>query len=226
MSGAIWAIFYDIAVDDRDTYMRWFHDVHIPEKLARPGYVSAGHFGVVDANGAPVSVAGSQGNQNAEGYIALFGGGDTSVFLNPSPAQIKPNQTHETRLMMGRRINSRSFIAAREWSAGGQDTDDERLDSAIVLSCCDTPGQDEDYGAYCVQDLKPTLKAHPDFRSLTKFLATVGPMKHATISSFASLEAALNSPTLTTSSEWAVRIANAQSPIPGSPLIARRIWPD
>lgn len=225
MGGAIWAILYDLSPDDRDAYLDWFHDIHIPEKLARPGYVSAGHYAVVGADGAPGSITGAQGERNVEGYIALFGGKDTSVFLNPSPAQIKPNQPHETRIKMGRRIGSRSFIAATEWVEGEALAGHERGDAAIVLTCCDTPGQDENFGAYCVQDLKPALAQNPGFRSLTKLLAAVGPMKHATIASFSSLESAAKARTMEVSSDWAKRIAGAQSQIPGSPFLAKRVWP-
>ncbi|KUO60747.1 MAG: hypothetical protein APF80_11665 [Alphaproteobacteria bacterium BRH_c36] len=224
MDRAIWAIFYDLGAADRDVYLRWFHDVHIPEKLARPGYVSAGHYAIVGADGRPGSTTGSQA-AGAAGYVALFGGEDTSVFLNPSPAQIKPRQTEETRSMMGRRIGSRSFIAAQEWLAATTAARVERADGAIVLSCCDTPGQDEDFGAWCVQDLRPALQEHPGFRFVGKLLTTTGPMKHATFAGFESIDDALGFAANPPKTEWAERIAKSQAPIPGSPLVARRIWP-
>ena len=40
MDRAVWAIIYDLPEEGRDEYMEWFHGVHIPEKLARPGYTS------------------------------------------------------------------------------------------------------------------------------------------------------------------------------------------
>ena len=38
MSNAIWTLIYDIAEENRDEYLAWFHEVHILEKLARDGY--------------------------------------------------------------------------------------------------------------------------------------------------------------------------------------------
>ncbi len=34
MAASVWLLNYDIAAADRDHYLSWFHDEHIPEKLA------------------------------------------------------------------------------------------------------------------------------------------------------------------------------------------------
>ena len=44
MDQGIWAIWYDIAGEHRNEYIHWFHEVHIPEKLSRPGYLWAAHY--------------------------------------------------------------------------------------------------------------------------------------------------------------------------------------
>ena len=46
MDRAVWAIIYDLPEEGRDEYMEWYHEVHIPEKLARPGYTWAAHYEV------------------------------------------------------------------------------------------------------------------------------------------------------------------------------------
>ena len=38
MSNAVWVILYTVADADRQDYLDWFHQVHIPDKLARPGH--------------------------------------------------------------------------------------------------------------------------------------------------------------------------------------------
>lgn len=40
----IWALWYDVSEADRSEYLEWFHRVHIPEKLSRPGYLWAAHY--------------------------------------------------------------------------------------------------------------------------------------------------------------------------------------
>lgn len=225
MDRAVWAIFYDVGERNREVYLRWFHDVHIPEKLARRGYVSAGHYEVIGDDGGPASAIGGPKSRDSVGYVALFGGVDTGVFLNPSPAQIKPTQTPETQEMMARRIGSRSFIATQEWLRTSVDSDSGRGDAAIVLSCCDTPDRDEDFGAWCVQEAAPQLSDISGFQFFSKLLATTGPMKHATLAGFTNVEAALASKAHMSGSNWAKRGCEAQSHINGSPMVARRICP-
>ncbi len=115
MSGSIWLITYDVASKDEARYLDWFHRVHIPEKLARPGYVWAAHYEVITSTGAPALLNGEDASGGARGFFAIFGGEDTRTFLNPSPAQIKPNQSPLTREMMGLRVGSQSLIATEEW---------------------------------------------------------------------------------------------------------------
>ncbi|MCH1378246.1 MAG: hypothetical protein L7W41_08450, partial [Alphaproteobacteria bacterium] len=104
MTGAIWALAYEISNDDRETYLDWFHRIHIPEKLARPGYRWAAHF------------EGSTSTPDTHSYIALFGGISTRIFLDPSPAQLKTKQDDLTREMMAQRRNPFATILVHEWS--------------------------------------------------------------------------------------------------------------
>ncbi len=224
-SQAIWGIIYDLPTEGRDEYLAWFHDVHVGEKLARPGYTWAAHYEVVSPSGEAATSRGTgAGGSGDVGYVALFGGEYTSIFLNPSPAQIKPRQTELTREMMGRRKASRSFIAAEEWhSAASSETG--HAAAAIELVCCDVAANDEDFGAWCVQDLKPRLQPMSEFARLTKLLTATGPAKHIVLSEFASLAALLGSQQGGAKSEWTSRVEGYRSHMPGSPLTARRIHP-
>jgi len=188
-AASIWGIIYDLPDAGRDAYLAWFHDVHMPEKLARPGYLWAAHYEVIDDEGGHVSSmhgAGSSdvgaGTAKSSGYIALFGGEDTQTFLDPSPAQIKPRQTPLTREMMAKRISQRSFIAAQEWLAPSGHENSMHGASHIALTWCDAPTQDEAFGAWCVQDLKPVLLAERGVLFLAKLLAATGPAKHVILS--------------------------------------------
>ncbi len=215
MSHAIWGIIYDLPEGGRDDYLAWFHEVHMAEKLARPGYVWAAHYEVIDPQGNHVSsLAADDVAHNTRGYVALFGGADTQVFLDPSPAQIKPHQTPLTREMMGKRIGQRSFIAAEEWSAQGDGNDDRRGHPVIHLDCCDAPGGDEAFGAWCVQVLKPATRQHPAFRRISKLLVATGPVKHVILAEFSGAAE-------TTKATAPVTVTH----LSGSPFAARRIAP-
>lgn len=224
MSTAIWAIIYDLKTDGKDDYLRWFHEVHIPEKLARPGYEWAGHYQVLSQVGQAASSQGSNGADGCTGYVALFGGSDTSVFLNPSPAQLKPRQTQETKEMMGRRIASRSFIATTEWRYEVEKNEPQHAHTAILLMGCDVGPNDEDFGAWCVQELKPRLSV-AGFQSGCKLLSACGTVRHAILAGFSSIDVCLAFSHERTQSEWSERVHGYTSHMPGSPISAQRIWP-
>ena len=155
MTTGIWLFFYDIAAADRDHYVDWFHRCHIPEKLARPGYRSAAHFG-----SPPVSA-----NSDLYRLIAIFGGDSSRVFLDPSPAQLKLTQSGDTRAMMVLRQNPSSAILAYEWSwPAPADTGAHHatgaLDAAmnaphIEILTAEAGGHDEAVGGLCAQKLAP-----------------------------------------------------------------------
>ena len=184
MTGAIWALAYDISNDDRQSYLDWFHRIHIPEKLNRPGYRWAAHF------------EGSTTTPNTHSYIALFGGISTRIFLDPSPAQLKPKQGDLTRKMMARRRNPFATILAHEWrddSTPSKSNDEtaaaeainseaihsDRLDFLVI----DAAGQGEAIGAWAVQTLLPKLqKNDPDAAQTTgithKLISVTGAPAH------------------------------------------------
>ena len=79
MAAAIWMIIYDLDRTHSTRYLQWFNEVHIPQKLARPGYTWAAHYqAIADDDSAEPR------------YIALFGGTDSRVFYNPSPPRSSP----------------------------------------------------------------------------------------------------------------------------------------
>ena len=179
MTGAIWALAYEISNDDRETYLDWFHRIHIPEKLARPGYRWAAHF------------EGSTSTPDTHSYIALFGGISTRIFLDPSPAQLKTKQDDLTREMMAQRRNPFATILVHEWSDSStpstsndhmmavEPINSDRLDFLVINAV----EQGEAIGAWVVQNLLPKLQSdNPDAThddAIThKFLSVTGPPVH------------------------------------------------
>lgn len=213
MAAAVWMIIYDLGQADAEAYLQWFDEVHIPEKLARPGYTWAAHYQVVAEPAA-----------ERLRYIALFGGTDSRVFYDPSPAQIKPLQPPQTRAMMSCRSNSTMLILAEEWAVDGNRglAPGSAAISApqINLALFDTGDNDEDLGAWLVQD----YLAGPGKVGITrKFLASTGAVRHVLLQESQareptdSLEAA--------SSDWSSRVLGSLIHPAGEPMLARRIWP-
>ena len=223
MAASVWLLNYDIAAADRDHYLSWFHDEHIPEKLARPGYTWASHYQVLPDGDETVS-----GGRDM-GYIAMFGGVSTNVFYNPSPAQLAPAQPMETRDMMACRSNSQALILTAEWAADGQGVIGETrsdIDADMIsVALCDVAGNDMDFGAWLVQDHLKSVAEEGNCSSVRKLLASSGVVKHAIFHEHSS---AVGSMTFAEaeSSEWSARVGEYVTYPLDTPRTAKRLWPD
>ncbi len=221
MPDAIWIIMYDLKRDREMEYLEWFDEVHIPEKLARPGYTWASHYQVLRGDDETAS-----GDRDM-GYIAMFGGEASSVFYNPSPAQLAPSQPKETRDMMSCRSNSQALILSGEWAADGQGVVGESksaIDADMIsVVLCDVAGNDMDFGAWLVQDHLKSIAGNSDIISVRKLLASTGTAKHAIFH-----EHSNPAPTMAfaeaESSEWSARVGGYVTYPFGPPRTAKRLW--
>ena len=182
MVASVWLLNYDIAAADRDRYLSWFHDEHIPEKLARPGYRWAAHYEATASHDAP----------GLYRYIGMFGGESTKVFLDPSPAQLKLTQTENTRAMMLLRQNPSAAILAHEWSSFTTDNIpdmqiDGQVDGAYIdLLSIEAPQYDERIGSIAAQHLAPNFVAQDGAIACHKFTNVMGAPRHMMLFEMAS----------------------------------------
>ncbi|MDC1286366.1 hypothetical protein N8198_00615 [Gammaproteobacteria bacterium] len=215
MAAAIWMIVYDLDRTHSARYLQWFNDTHIPEKLARPGYTWAAHYQVV-----------ADDSSAASRYVALFGGTDSRVFYNPSPAQIKPGQSPETRKMMAYRANSNMLVLTEEWTFGGDTGSLESIPhisaERISLALVNAHDNDENLGAWLVQDYLVNSARAGITR---KYLASTGATRHVVVHEFGEDETTGNSFVNASSSDWSAQASNYLSYPAGAPLVARRVWP-
>jgi hypothetical protein len=220
MAAAIWMIIYDLDRTHSDRYLQWFNEVHIPQKLARPGYTWAAHYEVIADDDAADSR-----------YIALFGGTDSRVFYNPSPAQIKPSQPPETRQMMSYRSNSNMLILSEEWifdgDAGSLETSPCINAQSISLALFNADGNDENLGAWLLQDY---LVNSAPAGVTRKLLASTGSVRHVVVHEMEPPEIPLPEGPLpamadASSSDWSAQVSNYLTYPAGAPLVARRVWP-
>jgi hypothetical protein len=215
MADAVWMIIYDLERGHADEYLQWFDAVHIPEKLARPGYTWAAHYRIT-ADTEPAN----------PGYVALFGANDSRVFYNPSPAQIKPRQTPETRAMMALRSNSNMLILSEEWSldaaTGSTASSSAVIAQQISLALFDTNDNDENLGAWLTQEYLVSSGAASVTR---KFLVSTGLVRHVLIRELGVDEVPRQGFVDAGSSDWSGQVSNYLSYPARGPLNARRTWP-
>ena len=221
MDHGIWAIWYEIADGQREAYLDWFHQVHIPEKLARPGYRWAAHYALGHGG-------------RGRGYVALFGGDNTQTFLNPSPRQLAPRQPELTKRHMAMRVNAAAAILAEEARVAGPETRDRGETTAPVIQLghynAPTPALEDDLGGWYAQERFPLLAKLPGCVGARKLLATVGAHKHAILHEFTSLEArehhfAAHEARRDDPATWMGRVVPQLEHAPYSPAVGLRIWP-
>jgi hypothetical protein len=214
MAGSIWMIIYDLDRAHAARYLQWFDEVHIPEKLARPGYTWAAHYQVI-----------AEENTNSS-YVAFFGASDSRVFYNPSPAQIKPGQSPETRSMMAYRTHSKMLICSEEWAFDGTCgaiASNPRISAEhISLALFNANENDEDLGAWLVQDYCANTAKSGITR---KFLASTGATRHVLVHETGKDEIPARSIVDASSSDWSAQVASYLSYPISAPLLARRVWP-
>ena len=160
---AIWLLLYDIEANDREQYVTWLNDAHIPEKLSRPGYLWAAHYEAPNVE-----------DEEFTSFVAMFGGESTATFLDPNPKQLKTLQDAETREMMPLRQRARSAILAHEWSSDARAAITAfRLEVALLRPTEDY--DDEDIGAISAQEL-----AHvgEDVGVVHKLIGVTGDLGH------------------------------------------------
>jgi hypothetical protein len=220
MDRGIWAIWYGVDDEHWSEYEQWFHRVHIPEKLARPGYLWAAHYELEAGNG----------------YLALFGGSTAHTFLNPSPGQLLSRQSAETRSFMRMRQQPSACILAEETRVDGPDVEQRGPNGTpgAVIQMGNynaaSPAVEDDLGAWYAQERLPMLSKLPGCIGARKMLATVGRFKHAILHEFVSLdmreqhfgphEAHARDPRT-----WMGRVRPQLTHAPRSPAVGRRIWP-
>lgn len=223
MDRGIWAIWYDLEDEHRSEYLAWFHEVHIPEKLRRAGYLWAAHY-ELGHGGA------------GKGYLALFGGTSAHTFLSPSPGQLAQRQSVQARRLLGMRQQAAVCIFAEEIRVDGPDAPKPapgNTPGPVVQMGnynAASPAVEDDLGAWYAQERLPLLAGLPGCIGARKLLATVGSHKHAILHEFTSLElrerhfgpheAQAHDP-----ATWMGRVRPQLTHAAYSPAVGRRIWP-
>jgi hypothetical protein len=216
----IWAILYALDPACTDEYLRWFHEVHIPEKLARPGYVWAAHYRLAEERG----------------FLALFGGRSSYAFLDPSPAQLAERQKEETKHHIALRVQPYGCILAEEVRVDGPEAARRGADGtpgAVIqfgtYNAAD-PALEDDLGGWYAQQRLPLLARLPGCIGARKMLSSVGAYKHAILHEFVSLEArerhfGPHEAEARDPKTWMGRIRPRLTHAPRSPAVGERIWP-
>lgn len=227
---------YDLPDDGREAYLAWLHTRYIPKLLATPGVLGAAHY-AVDQSEKPLPHLRHTDDTTLPGgnsYILILTGADAHVFSRLSTFRLKPTAT-ETR-MLAMRIGERRNLFTEEARVQGPEA--RRREGRYTLA----PGiqlgnfnsgswQDEDELLSWYADLRlPSFRKLPSGIALRKLASVSGWAKHGVLYEFTSLEDRAkhfraHEAKNRKHSAWTHDVVSKLVHAPGSPAVARRIWP-
>ena len=233
---ALLVSWYDLPGDGRDAYLAWLHGKYIPKLLATPGVLGASHY-EVDQNEKPLPHLRHTDDATlptGNSYILILSGADAHVFSRLSTFRLKPTATEQRMLSM--RIGERVNLFTEEARVNGPEA--KRREGRYTLA----PGiqlgnfnsgswKDEDELLSWYADLRlPNFKTMPSGIALRKLASVSGWAKHGVLYEFTSLEERAkhfraHEAKNKKYTQWTHDVVSKLVHAPGSPAIARRIWP-
>ncbi len=243
MDRGIWAAWYDLPEESEEAYCAWLHEQHLPAMLGRPGFLWAAHYEATgggeqmeQVKNEALAHAGEDAVPGGTRFILLFGAVSPHVFFHPTIREIAREHTQETQAMLGLRAGLRTCIFSEE----------ARVDGPAVAARGPgvTPGpaiqmgqfraEDEeaehDLGAWYAQYRLKFMEEMPGCIGARKLLSAAGWAKHSILYEFTSLAARhegfqKHESLSLDESQWSGRVVRKLVHAPGSPSVARRLWP-
>ena len=239
MDRGIWISWYNLPDKGRDAYLAWLHNTYIPAVLKRPGVEWAAHY----ASEEKVALSGAKGRLSqvqgaavptGDRFVLLFGGTDAHVFVKPTPREFHAALTAADREMLAMRIGERVNIMTEEARIHGPEGGgrDKALSQCIQIGSFNAgAGQDEDeLAAWYAQWRLPCMEKLPGCVRVRKYASVSGWAKHAILYEFTSVQARNDNfldheRTHPEKEAWTDRVVRKLVHAPGSPNLARRLWP-
>lgn len=241
MDRGYWISWYDLPEERRDDYLSWLHGSYIPARLKLPHCLWAAHY----ASLSDVVHPGEKGRLShvdrdslptGDRYILIFGGTTAHAFADPTPDEFHAGLSDDDRKMLTMRQGERSNIMTEEARDDGPDA--ALRVGELDLSPCIQLGNfnagsyhDEDeLAAWYAQWRMPSMKKLPGCIGVRKLVSVSGWSKHAILYEWTSVEARnklfvdheSSNPEM---EAWTDRVVRKLVHAPGSPNLARRIWP-
>ncbi len=240
MDKGIWAVWYDLAVDDREEFLAWLHDIHLPEIIKRPGHLWGGHYEIIgsarDNDLFNPEDPEDMDIGNGKDYLMLIGADSTYRFYDPSFSQIEEKHDKQTRHMLALRSEVRNGVFLEEIKIEGvainQRPNNTAPGPAIQMGSLNMNSNAGDFeiGSWYAQDRLPAMAKMEDCICTRKFVSSAGWAKHSVLYEFTSHAARKANFTghekeQSDEESWSTRVINNTIHAPGSPTIANRIWP-
>jgi hypothetical protein len=248
VDNSIWATWYDLPEDGRDAFFDWLHGTHLPALVARPGYLWAASYEVVGESPAPPERrydperdgTGTDGWGDigmGSRFIQLVAAPAPRVFFNPAWTELPETTSNDAAAMLARRQGTRHAILLEEARVDGPEVATRPVATAtapvIQMGSFRLKTQDADFAlaAWYGQDRLVAMAGVPGCVGIRKMISVAGWAKHSPIYEFVSLDARneyfKESPMGPTTGDRERMVATLSQTLqaPGSPYLAKRLWP-
>jgi hypothetical protein len=227
----LWVTWYDLPEAGRSEHLAWLHETYIPALLKRPGYLWAAHYAsIVMDTPATRRHTDDPAVPTGNAYILVVGAEDGNVFGKPAPSELLVALPEAGKRMIAMRIGERTNIfveatrvtgpGAREYKGGMM------LAPCIQLGSYNIDYQKEvDILAWYAQLQLPAMAALPGCIRTRRLASLSGWAKMGILYEFGSVD--LRSKYFKGGGgphKWTSAVQQLVH-APGSPNVARRIWP-
>jgi hypothetical protein len=241
MDHGLWITWYDLPEEGRDDYLEWLHGEYIPKRLEDSRYLYAAHY----ASEYNVELSGEKGRlkntKNTEipagdRYILIFGAADAHVFVDPNPDEVHDALDDKRKAMLamrqGERVNIMTEVARCVGPAADTRDGDYAMSPGIQMGSFNAMEGLHEYelSAWYAKWRLPRLSKLEGTLAVRKLVSVAGWAKHAILYEFTSVEARnkrfidheSDNPEM---EEWTDVVVRKLDHAPGSPNLAKRIWP-
>ncbi|MDH3288232.1 MAG: hypothetical protein OEP48_10995 [Betaproteobacteria bacterium] len=244
MDRALHITWYDLPEKGQEDHLSWLRGTYIPKVLKRPGVLWAAHYASEKLQ-IPVRIRHTDDAALPAGndYILLFGAESSHAFTRGAdsfaedrPSKFEAALSVADRKMLAMRSSARVCLMTEEARVEGPEAG--RREKGIALSPCIQLGSfnggscegEEELLAWYADWRMPALSKLPGCVAMRKMVSVVGWAKHGVLYEFVSLQArnegmpqvARLYPEM---EAWTNRFIPKLTHAPGSPNVARRIWP-
>lgn len=237
MDRGIWISWYDIAPENRKEYLSWLHERYLPGMLKRLHIIWAAHY-ATEKMIPPERLAHTSDPSVPKGgdYILMIGAETAHAFSPPRPGERFEAVTDSDERMRAMRTAERVSIMTEEARAEGpaaaQHT--ELGPTRCIQLGSFNPGtaddDEEELLAWYARWRLPCMQKLPGLVRVRKMVGVSGWAKHGVLYEFTSLEERnahfpAHEKPYPELEKWTNHVVRRLDHAPGSPHVARRLWP-
>ena len=238
MDRAICVTWYDLPAEGRETHLQWLHERYIPLVLGRWAALWAAHYESVCHFLPPGRVRHVEDGVVAAGnsYILLFGARDAHAFADPMPTALHASLPEADRRMLAARNGERTQIFTEEARLAGPESGNREgecgLSPCIQIGSFSAASFEDEEGVldWYAHNRMAAMKHLTGCLGVRKYVSVTGWAKHGILYEFVSLESRNehfpgHADRMPEMKAWSDRIVPTLVHAPGSPNVARRLWP-